>query len=71
MTEDIFRTNEYKEWVQLQVSHSREWETEPGHVGPETFMFNATNTQSGKTGSVILTRSEAIALRDWLVEHIG
>jgi len=49
MTEDIFRTNEYKEWVQLQVSHSREWETEPGHVGPETFMFNATNTQSGKT----------------------
>ena len=71
MTEHIFRTNEYKEWVQLQVSHSREWETEPGHVRPETFMFNTNNTQSGKTGSVILTRSEAIALRDWLVEHIS
>ena len=71
MSEDIFRTNEYKEWVQLQVSHSREWETEPGHVRPETFMVNAINTQNGKTVSVILNRSEAIALRDWLVEHIN
>jgi hypothetical protein len=70
MTDNSFRTNEYKEWVELHVSHSPEWETEPGHVRPQTFMFNATNRQSGRTGSVILTKSETIALRDWLSEHL-
>ena len=71
MTDCNFRTNEYKEWRQLHVAHSREWETEPGHVRPETFMFAATDTPAGRTGSVILTSAEAIALRDWLTEHIN
>jgi hypothetical protein len=70
MTDNSFRTNENKEWVELFVSHSPEWETEPGHVRPQTFMFNATNRQNGRTGSVILTKSETIALRDWLSEHL-
>ena len=57
--------------VELLVVHSREWETEPGHVRPQTFMYSATNHQNNnRTGSVILTRSEAIALRDWLTEHL-
>jgi hypothetical protein len=70
MTDNTFRTNQYKEWVELLVAHSPEWETEPGHVRPQTFMFSATNRQNNRSGSVILTRSEAIALRDWLTEHI-
>lgn len=53
------------------MAHSREWETEPGHVRPETFMFTATDTQTRRTGSVVLTTDEAIALRDWLVEHLN
>ena len=70
MTDNSFRTNENKEWVELFVSHSPEWETEPGHVRPQTFMFNSTNRENGRTGSVILTKREAIALRDWLSEHL-
>jgi hypothetical protein len=70
MTDNSFRTNEYKEWVELLVSHSPEWETEPGHVRPQTFMFSSTNRQNNRSGSVILTKSEAIALRDWLSEHL-
>jgi hypothetical protein len=70
MTDSRFRTNEYKEWVELLVSHSPEWETEPGHVRPQTFMFSSTNRQNNRSGSVILTKSEAIALRDWLSEHL-
>ena len=71
MTDNSFRTNEYKEWVELLVSHSPEWETEPGHVRPQTFMFSSTNRQNNRSGSVILTKSEAIALRDWLSEHLN
>ncbi len=70
MTDNSFRTNENKEWVELVVSHSPEWETEPGHVRPQTFMFTSTNRQNGRSGSVILTTSETIALRDWLSEHL-
>ena len=73
MTDCNFRTNENKEWQQqLDVGHSPEWETGPGFLRPETFVFSATNTQArGGTRSVILTTSEAIALRDWLTEHIN
>jgi hypothetical protein len=70
MTDNTFRTNENKESAQLVVSHSPEWETEPGHVRPQTFMFSATNRQNGRTSAVILPKSEAIALRDWLSEHL-
>jgi hypothetical protein len=41
MTDNTFRTNENKEWVELVVSHSPEWETEPGHVRPQTFISNS------------------------------
>ena len=72
MTGCNFRTNKNKEWRQLYVGHSRVWEAEPGFVRPETFLFSATDTQPpGGTRSVILTTSEAIALRDWLTEHIN
>ena len=70
MTDNSFRTKGHKGLERLFVSHSPEWETEPGHVRPETFMFAATNGGSGSTGSVILTKSEAIALSDWLSEHL-
>jgi hypothetical protein len=71
MTDNSFRTNENKErGVGLHVSHSPEWETEPGHVRPQTFMFSATNAGNRRTGAVILTKSETIALRDWLSEHL-
>ena len=70
MSDCSFRTSAYKEWRQLHVVHSREWETEPGLVRPETFMFSATDSQTGWTGSVVLTTEEAIALRNWLVEHL-
>lgn len=30
MADCRFRPNAYKEWPQLVVVHSREWETEPG-----------------------------------------
>ncbi|GAA1504058.1 hypothetical protein GCM10009740_39470 [Terrabacter terrae] len=70
MSDCNFRTNAYKNWRQLHVVHSREWESEPGHVRPQTFTFAATDTQTGRTGSVTLQTHEAIALRDWLSEHL-